>query len=71
MPGLDYEYILHVHTRENDRTARARFGDSVSFHLIRSVAGLSFASECYTHLVFWDCPGVSASSRVWENLSLE
>lgn len=59
-----------AHSRENDRTARAS-EDSVSFHLIRSVAGLAFASECYTHSVLWDCPGVSASSRAWGNLSLE
>lgn len=26
---------------------------------------------CYTDSVFWGCPGVSASSRLWENLSLE
>lgn len=71
MPGLDYEYNPPcAHSCENDRTARARLEDSVSFHLIRSVARLSFA-ECYTDSVLWGCPGVSASSRIWGNLSLE
>lgn len=69
-PGL-WIHRPCAHSCENDRTARARFEDSVSFHLIRSVAGLSFTSECYTHSVLWGCPGVSASSRVWENLPPE
>lgn len=69
MPGLEYEYILHVHTHVRMTEQHMLGLKSVSFSMIWSIVQLSFAFDALCSSVMHGCSEVTASCRLWENLT--